>query len=125
MGKDGELTPVTVEYEVTAGGSAVIERDFPGTPMEMMTVYHDDDGGALTLTHYCMLGNQPQLDLVASTDSVLTFYLREGSVTPAEAPHMHSLAMTIAPDRLVQDWAMWSDGQEQRSNPIELVRVAK
>src|SRR4051812_19731243 len=51
---------VTVVYRVVAGGSAVEERIFPGTPEEMVTMYYDKQG-KLSLTHYCMLHNQPGL----------------------------------------------------------------
>ena len=44
----------------TAGGSAVQETQFPGTPMEMVSVYHLD-GADLVMTHYCVLGNQPRM----------------------------------------------------------------
>src|SRR5688572_30382566 len=43
--------PAVVTYEVTAGGSAVIERLFPGTAREMTTLYHDDSSGRLMATH--------------------------------------------------------------------------
>src|SRR5262249_52392572 len=46
---------VYVDFEVTAGGSAVLEKIFPGTPMEMLSVYYDDDHGKLAMTHYCIM----------------------------------------------------------------------
>src|SRR5262245_19588365 len=49
-----------VKYQVTSGGSAVVETVFPGTDHEMVTVIHPD-GDDLLLTHYCLLGNQPQM----------------------------------------------------------------
>src|SRR5258706_3522145 len=59
--KDGKPTDKVVSIiKVTAGGSAVQETIFPGQPMEMMSVYHLDKGD-LVMTHYCMLGNQPQM----------------------------------------------------------------
>src|SRR5579862_1470550 len=51
---------VHVQFKVTAGGSAVVETEFPGTEHEMVTVI-TEDGGDLSLTHYCMLGNQPHM----------------------------------------------------------------
>jgi hypothetical protein len=44
--------PVRVEYRVTGAGSAVVETLFPGTPHEMVTVYHARKG-VLCMTHYC------------------------------------------------------------------------
>src|SRR5262245_17392727 len=40
-----------VKYQVTSGGSAVVETVFPGTDHEMVTVIHPD-GDDLLLTHY-------------------------------------------------------------------------
>ena len=45
-----------VSYRVTAGGSAILETTAAGTPMEMISMYHDR-GGKLFMTHYRMLGN--------------------------------------------------------------------
>lgn len=57
-GHDGH--PTTYTFRVTAGGNAVEEREFVGSPMEMVTYYYMD-GGELRATHYCMLGNRPEL----------------------------------------------------------------
>src|SRR6187431_1894048 len=61
--EDGEMFQkgdVVARYAVTASGSAVVETVFPGSPHEMVTVYHAD-GPDLVLTHYCMEGNQPRM----------------------------------------------------------------
>src|SRR5262245_66606640 len=55
-GPHGEMRIV---YKVTSGGSTVMEMIDPGTDHEMVSMIHAD-GPALLLTHYCMLGNQPQ-----------------------------------------------------------------
>lgn len=57
---------VFTEYEVTAGGSAVVETIFPGTPNEMVSVYYDDEQGKLGMTHYCMMRNRPHFTLAES-----------------------------------------------------------
>src|SRR5690242_9923644 len=59
--KDGKPTDKVVSVvKVTAAGSTVHETLFPGTPMEMISVYHLD-GADLVMTHYCALGNQPRM----------------------------------------------------------------
>src|SRR5438445_5547482 len=59
--KDGKPTDKVVSVvKVTAAGSTVQETLFPGTQMEMMSVYHMDKSD-LVMTHYCMLGNQPRM----------------------------------------------------------------
>jgi len=64
FGKENEK--VYTEYQVTANGSAVLEKIFPGTPNEMISVYYDDDKGRLAMTHYCMMRNRPTFKLVKS-----------------------------------------------------------
>jgi hypothetical protein len=70
FGKPNER--VYTEFEVTAGGSAVLERIFPGTPNEMVSVYYDDDKGKLAMTHYCIMRNRPTLKLVSSDADTIT-----------------------------------------------------
>lgn len=56
--EDGGQAPV-FEFRLTAGGTAIEEHEFLGSPMEMLTVYNME-GNDLVATHYCMLGNQPR-----------------------------------------------------------------
>ena len=121
MGPGGEPMEMSLDIRVIAGGSAILERSMPGSPMEMVTVYHDQ-GDGLTLTHYCMLGNQPQMDLVGSGEGRFEFSLREGSVGAGEM-HMHSVAIAVEGDRMEQTSAMWAGGKEQKASTIELTRV--
>src|SRR5579863_8610060 len=51
---------VRLAYELTGGGSALVERQAEEKMPAMMTVYHLD-GDRLILTHYCMAGNQPRM----------------------------------------------------------------
>jgi len=53
---------VLTEIRVISGGSAVRETTGTGTTSEMSSVYHLD-GNDLVITHYCNLGNQPQMRL--------------------------------------------------------------
>ena len=59
VGKEGGQA-MAVNYKVTSGGTAVVETIGAGTEHEMITVIHAD-GDGLALTHFCMLGNQPQM----------------------------------------------------------------
>ena len=63
---------VYTEFRVTAGGSAVLEKIFPGTPQEMVSVYYDDDKGKLAMTHYCIMRNRPTLKLAHSSADAIT-----------------------------------------------------
>ena len=69
FGKPNEQ--VFTEYSVTSNGSAVLERIFPGTPHEMISVYYDDENGKLAMTHYCVMRNRPTLNLASSQGNTL------------------------------------------------------
>ncbi len=119
-GKESE--PAVVEYKVTSGGSAVVETLGPGTPHEMVSVYHDH-GGKLSMTHYCMLRNQPELDLTSATDNELNLSLREGSIDP-NLMHMHQLTVTWTdPDHITQVWTGYDAGKPTESMTLTLSRV--
>ena len=75
---DGSQQPAEVEYHVTSGGSAVVETLFAGTDHEMVSVYHDQ-GGKLSMAHYCMLGNQPELGFVNASPSEIQLSLAADS----------------------------------------------
>ena len=51
----GKTDAAGAEYSVTSNGSVVVEKLFPETPNEMITVYYDETG-KLAMTHYCAIG---------------------------------------------------------------------
>lgn len=84
---------VYTEYTVTAGGSAVLERIFPGTPQEMVSVYYDNKG-KLTMTHYCIMRNRPTLTLASSNGDTLLMDVEK--IEDLKSKKDHSMgAMTI------------------------------
>jgi hypothetical protein len=126
-GKDGGAASVV--FAVTAGGSTVTERLFPGTEHEMLTVYHLD-GADLVLTHYCAMANQPRMRLVsaAGTDPLeLTFDFAGGAnVDPAKDTHMHGGRLVLrGADRLEAEWAVHAQGKQVGANRFALERVRK
>ena len=109
--KKGDLVS---RYELTGGGSAVMERIFPGAPYEMTTVFHRD-GADLALTHYCAAGNQPHMRAKnpAPRATVLEFAFDGGTnLDPAKDAHMHSARLELlGPDELIGEWQSWSNGR--------------
>lgn len=53
------------------GAVLVLEKIFPGTPHERISVYYDDNDGKLPMTHYCMIRNRPHFILVESGEDTL------------------------------------------------------
>jgi hypothetical protein len=115
---------VQVRYQVTAGGSAVVETLFPGTDHEMLTVIHRD-GDDLLLTHYCMLGNQPQMKAAATGDAnkVEFKFVRATNLKSDKDMHMHDATFTfVDKDTLKAEWTHFKDGKAAGQVAIELKR---
>lgn len=92
FGKENE--EVFTEYKITAGGSAVLETIFPGTPQEMVSVYYDDDQGKLAMTHYCMMRNRPHFKLVESAkDEIKLDVTKVEGLKSEDAPSMGAIVL--------------------------------
>ncbi len=120
--KDGEK--VTVKYELTSGGSAIVEELFPGTPHDMISVYYDK-GGKLSMTHYCMLRNRPHMELTKADANDLDFVLAADSDINADKDaHMHTLHIVfIDKNHITQEWTMFENGKEKQVAVFKLSRV--
>jgi hypothetical protein len=121
--KMGDKTmPVTITYDVTAGGSAVIEKLFPGTPHEMISVY-SSDGTKTSMTHYCAMGNQPKMALKKSDDKTLTFEMVGMEGPLAQEPHMHALTLIwVTPNHIKETWTSYDKGSVKEEKTFELTR---
>ena len=116
MGKEDQK--VTVEYHITSGGSALVETLFPGTPQEMVSVYRDK-GGKLAMTHYCMLHNQPEMELKSANDKEVVLELAKSSGIKPSEQHMHSLAITFTDDdHITQNWGCMDPGGKPGESKI-------
>ena len=123
-GEHKDAPSTVVVYKTIAAGSAVQETLFPGTPHEMVTMYHLD-GDDLMLTHYCAAGNQPQMKAEKSADSnKLEFKFAGGTnMDPAKDTHMHELTLTFTDaDHLRADWTTYQNGKSAGVTTFELKR---
>ncbi len=100
-------------YRVVGAGSTVQETIFPGTPHEMVTMYHMD-GDALVLTHYCAAGNQPRMRAVLdkSAHDIVFRFTGLGNGDPSKDMHMHEAEIDIGADgHLRSHWTGWDGGK--------------
>lgn len=112
MGDGAQAMPATVEYKLTGGGSALVETLGPGSPYEMVSVYHMD-GDSLVMTHYCGAGNQPFMKFKPGKDANTLFFdfVSGMNMKPGDM-HMHSVTFTFAgPGRVVSTWQSYSGGK--------------
>ncbi len=116
---DGKME---VRYHLTSGGSAVVETLFPGTSQEMTSIYYDQ-GGQLSMTHYCSLGNHPVMELKKETADQLIFETNVKDLK--EEPHMSSLHLTfISSNSIEQKWSMAQPGKEGHSSVFKLRKTS-
>jgi hypothetical protein len=111
--KDGPVA--SVEYQITSGGTAVIEKLFPGTSDEMATVYYLD-GDDLVATHYFSAGNQPSMKLNAQASDarklVFDFVRVNGLKKPNES-HIRDVTISLVEgNRLESLWRSSSKGED-------------
>ena len=85
---------MTVRYRLLAAGSVLEERVFEGSPNEMVTMYYDKDG-KLALTHYCMMGNRPAMNVKTADANSITFDFDGSccSIDPQKESHMHGMVI--------------------------------
>ena len=126
--EDGEMArkgDLVARYAVTAGGSAVVETVFPGSPHEMVTVYHAD-GRDLVLTHYCVEGNQPRMRARSSEGPRVVFaFDGGGNLDPLRDRHMHSAWVEfVGPDELRSEWTEHASGKPAMVVQMHLLRRA-
>jgi hypothetical protein len=124
-GKHGDMEhEARVTYKVTSGGTAVVETIDPGGPHEMVTVIHPD-GEALVLTHYCMLGNQPQMRAVPKPgDNKVAFaFVKATNLKSDKDACMRTATFTFVDrDTLRTEWTLYQDGKEAGRAVFDLKR---
>ncbi len=94
-GKTAKGAPVKVNYQLTAGGSALMSTIHEHG--DMITMIHLD-GDRLLLTHYCSMGNQPRMAATASPDGkTVTFkFLDATNLDTPQSGHMDSVVIAMA-----------------------------
>lgn len=106
--------PIKVTYTLTANGTALMEQMQPGNESPMITMF-TIDGDHLIATHYCSLGNQPNMvsGIPGNLETGLTFALARitGMKTPDDW-HNTGLTVTLADsDHMTQRWTYQYKGQ--------------
>jgi hypothetical protein len=112
--KMGPAGSVVESYRVTGAGSAVVSTLGPGTPHEMVSVYHRD-GNDLVMTHYCAAQNQPRLRTKTVTGNVIWMEFDGGTnVGPAKDAHAHAVKIELlGPDEIRETWVGWRGGKPE------------
>jgi hypothetical protein len=114
-----------ITYRLIAAGSVLEERIAPGTPMEMLTMYYDK-AGKLAATHYCVMGNRPEMALkTADAKSItLDFDASCCAIDPTKESHMHGMTIQFDDaDTITTKCKAIMDGKEVPDHSTTLKRV--
>ena len=114
-----------VVYKLTGAGSTLIETQLPGTPMEMVTVYHLDGPDNLMLTHYCAAKNQPTMKLLpGATAKEFKFDFVSGTNMKPTDMHIHAVRyQLLSSDHIISEWVGYMDGKPAGTEKFDLHRV--
>jgi hypothetical protein len=117
----------SVDFKVTAAGSAVVETLFTGTEHEMMTIFYVE-GDSIAMTHYCMLHNRPLMREEKQPDTskiVLKCGPKENAAIEKD-DHMHQVTYTFLDNNRVKaDWVMYKGGKPDSTHSFEFTRKNK
>ena len=115
-----------LSYELTGGGSALVERESAEGMPGMMTVYHLD-GNRLILTHYCMAGNQPRMQargIDPETGEIQFQFLDVTNLSSPEAGYMHNATLRIIDNNHVDSaWQLYENGAPKQTESAHYTRV--
>ncbi len=122
-GADSSMPGANLHYEVTSGGSAVVEHIFPGSDHSMVSVYTLDNG-RLVMTHYCALGNQPHMVASPAEGGAIEFRCDGAGNTKSEGDaHMHRGVFRIADGSLRAEWTLYEKGEAGGTVVMDMVRA--
>lgn len=115
-----------VRYQLTAGGTAVLETEFVGQPHEMVTLYHLDRED-LVLAHYCAAGNQPVMRCKGEmkNDTLRFECERVGNIASHAEGHMHAATIQfVGKDNVKASWDWFEGDKVQGTHVMDLHRKA-
>jgi hypothetical protein len=118
----------TLDLELTAGGTAVIERAHVtngGKEVEMITLYYLD-AGQLKMTHYCMAGNQPTMHGNYAPDTKTLTFEFEGATNlknPNDGHMHHAVYSFIDNDHFRTTWTFRKDQKDAFTEDVTYVRA--
>lgn len=112
--EDGVKSNTTVRYETLANGSSIFATFAEDTPMEMVSVFHQDGPDKLIHTHYCAVGNQPSMAFEPSDEpGAITFKFTHGTnMDVDEDGHVHHTTLRIIDENKIEtETDLWRDGK--------------
>jgi len=114
-GKSPDGDAREVNYQLLAGGSAVMGESHDGSGDMTSLLYLDED--RLLMTHFCPSGNQPRMTATISPDlKMVSFDFLDATNLPAPtAGHMHRAIYLFSDDgHYSEEWIWKQAGKEAK-----------
>ncbi|MGO8794342.1 MAG: hypothetical protein ACLQLC_05930 [Candidatus Sulfotelmatobacter sp.] len=127
QGKNSEGKPLTVTFESTGGGSALMSEIRGGEHKDsMISMFHLDGPNRLMLTHYCTAGNQPRFQATVPPDGkTFTFdYVDATNLAGPDAGHMQRVVFTMLDENHhTEDWTFAAGRGKEMKEFFDLRRA--
>lgn len=119
----GKKSTIKTRYRVTAGGSAIEETIFPGTPFEMVSMYTQQKD-KVHMTHYCVMGTQPHLvEKESSANQIKLAFDKKVKMPSSKDGVMGNITITLRdPKHMVQQCEMIKKGKVVHTETFEYTR---
>jgi hypothetical protein len=118
----GKEETMKVTYELTSGGTAIIEKLMAGTPHEMITVYANR-GDKVHATHFCALGNQPEMELKSAKENQFVFEMNgTRGITSKKEMYMRGVTLALNGNKLKHEWTNYKDNKKGELTVFELTK---
>lgn len=117
---DTKMGKARSTYELTAGGTVLVEREEIGGKHAMMTMF-SVDGDRVVLTHYCMAGNQPRMAAKGvGADGEISFrFLDATGMKSDKDGHMRNAVLKLVDnDHLDANWQFFQDGKPAEHHEV-------
>ncbi|HZV01824.1 MAG TPA: hypothetical protein VFF73_34245 [Planctomycetota bacterium] len=113
-GKMGDMK-MTTTFELTGGGTALLETHDGCHGGKMSTVYHADKDH-LVLTHYCAAGNQPRMKATKVSEGEVVFdFLDVTNLEKPTDPHMRAVTIHVKDAKhYTEEWTFRQDGKDEK-----------
>jgi hypothetical protein len=116
----------SLTYELTAGGTALLERETAEGRPAMITLYHRD-GDRLVLTHYCMAGNQPRMmarPFDPANGELVFDFVDATNLSSPKAGHMRSVKIRfVDANHIESEWQFHQNGKPSMTVQARYARV--
>lgn len=123
--EEGVKSKSKVTYRNIANNTSIIATYAEGTPMEMVSMFHQNGPEELIHTHYCAVGNQPSMRFEKSDKpGVIKFLFSQGTNMDVNADgHVHNSTLRIIDENTIESSSdLWSGGKKTSTRIATYVR---